>query len=363
MPTCDGSRPTCELGQVASLHLLHYFKQQRQRKVRQFHVLHRAMKRGHFVIIRRTANIKRDRSDVLRKIARMGDDFFKRMFRLDRATFYSLLTLIRPKLESDQLQAERSSGSPVVPVIKLAIALRYLAGGSYLDLVFAFCVSHKHVMPYVWQVVTAIDASLDNIKFSLDDEVKLRELEQGFSALSRGVFPGTVAAGDGVVFRMKQPSAHEVDGDVSSFFTRKGYFAYGMQGFVDDRCRFLSISMKVCSSTHDSTAYLLSDLSAAIRAGKLPEWAHIVLDEAYPCRQQELSPFRGRSLEVWQDSFNCHLSLHRQCVERGFGLMWQRWGVLWRALRIAFSKIPPLIPTICKLHNLCIDSFGAHSPV
>ncbi|KAJ1422043.1 hypothetical protein B484DRAFT_433100 [Ochromonadaceae sp. CCMP2298] len=107
MPTCDGSRPTCELGQVASLHLLRYFKQQSQRKVRQFHVLHRSLKRWHF------------------------------------------------------------------GVIKLAIALRYLAGGSYLDLAFAFCVSHKHVMSYEWQVVTAIDASLDNIKFPLDNEVKL----------------------------------------------------------------------------------------------------------------------------------------------------------------------------------------------
>ena len=103
-----------------------------------------------------------------------------------------------------------------------------------------------------------------------------------------------------------------------------------MQAFVDAKTRFLSISMKMCSSTHDSTAYMASDLSEAIRSGKLASWAHIVLDEAYPNRSQELSPYRGRNLDIWQDSFNYHLSLHRQCVERAFGILIQRWGVFWR---------------------------------
>ena len=39
--------------------------------------------------------------------------------------------------------------------------------------------------------------------------------------ISGGVFQGTVAAGDGVVFRMQRPCREAVDGDVASFFTRK----------------------------------------------------------------------------------------------------------------------------------------------
>ena len=110
---------------------------------------------------------------------------------------------------------------------------------------------------------------LDNVKLPLGDEEKLRELERGFNSISGGVFQGTVAAGDGVVFRMQRPHREAVNGDVASFFTRKGYYAYGMQGFVDSRCKFLSISMKTCSSTHDSTAYNVSDVSNAIRDGRL----------------------------------------------------------------------------------------------
>jgi hypothetical protein len=87
----------------------------------------------------------------------------------------------------------------------------------------------------------AIDQKLTNIEFPLEDE----DLEKGFMSISGGVFKGTVAAGDGIVFRMDRPTNKEVDGDVSSFFTRKGFYAYGVQAFVDSSCKFLSIAAVV----------------------------------------------------------------------------------------------------------------------
>eukprot|EP01034_Spumella_vulgaris_P025304 gene25304-31745_t len=44
-----------------------------------------------------------------------------------------------------------------------------------------------------------------------------------------------------------------------------------------------------------------------ISEGKLPEWAHIVLDEAYTCSDNTLSPWRGRDLSTAQDAFNYYL--------------------------------------------------------
>ena len=124
-----------------------------------------------------------------------------------------------------------------------------------------------------------------------------------------------------------------------------------MQAFVDAACRFLCISSKLCSSVHDSTAYIVSAMSEAIKAGRLPSWAHIVLDEAYTCTNQELSPFKGRDLDQWNDSFNYHLSLHRQVVERAFGMLTQKFGIFWRPLRIAFKRIPLAIRVCCKLRK------------
>jgi hypothetical protein len=93
---------------------------------------------------------------------------------------------------------------------------------------------------------------LQNINFPIDDENELQRLSDEFNQFTNNHFPGTVAAGDGIVFMMDRPTKKEVDGDVISFFTRKGYYAFGLQAFCDARCRFLSISSRLCSSSHDS---------------------------------------------------------------------------------------------------------------
>jgi hypothetical protein len=46
-------------------------------------------------------------------------------------------------------------------MIKLCIALHFLAGGSYLDISFAYDVPHNMVHFYAWQALDAIDHSWD----------------------------------------------------------------------------------------------------------------------------------------------------------------------------------------------------------
>ena len=83
-----------------------------------------------------------------------------------------------------------------------------------------------------------------------------------------------------------------------------------------------------------------------------------MFDEAYPNLPQELSPFRGKKLTQEQDAFNYYLSVHRQVVERAFGLLVARFGVFWRPLQVSFDRIPLLISACCRLHNLCVRRFG-----
>ena len=78
----------------------------------------------------------------------------------------------------------------------------------------------------------------------------------------------------------------------------------------------------------------MTQLSHAIKNGKLASDYHIVLDDAYSCTDQELTPWKGRALPPDKDAFNYYLSLHRQVVERAFGLLIQRWGIFWRPLRV-----------------------------
>jgi len=48
-------------------------------------------------------------------------------------------------------------------------------------------------------------------------------LENGFAALSKFKLLGTIAAGDGIVFQMVMPTNEEAEGDVTAYYTCRGY--------------------------------------------------------------------------------------------------------------------------------------------
>jgi hypothetical protein len=263
----------------------------------------------------------------------------------------------------------------------------------------------NYVFVIVSKVLKAVNSSkdpfLNNVNFPFGDVPRLTELANGFGSISNNVLWGTVAAGDGVVchlslslsclqwqvFRMHTPTVKETNKQVTSYFSRKGcvnneivclqsrYFCFGLQAFCDSNCRFLSASAQMCSSTHDSTSYIATGVSQSIKRSRqlraegvpedrlpLPWQFHIVLDEAYVSSGQELSPWRGKGLSEDKDVFNYYLSLHRQVIERSFGLLVQRWGILWRPLRVALVKVPVIITALLRLHNICVARFGKRSP-
>ena len=305
----------------------------------------------------RGPNVQRDRSAVKLKILTMKDKTFKRNYRLDRPTFMKMLSQISEDLSPSPGQL--SDKANIDPLIMLAATLRFLAGGSYLDIAFGYDIGHASVYDVFRKVLVAVDTNLDNIQFPYDSEEGLRYLEETFLKISKGVFKGTVAAGDDIVFRTFKPAAADVDGNVRSFFTRKGFYGHALQAFSDGNCKFVHISQRVCASTHDRTAYVLTGISESIMKGQLPQWAHIVLDEAYKCTEQELSPWKGKNLPEEKDTFNYFLSLHRQVIERAFGLLVARWGIFWRPLRFGTNMIDLIVRVCCKLHNLCVDAFGS----
>jgi len=90
---------------------------------------------------RPSAPRNRDRSYALREMDYyLSDAEFTRMFRLNRIAFTYLLELIAlfvsPKINI--VEKFRIIERSVPPKTKLAITLRWLAGGSYLDICFAF---------------------------------------------------------------------------------------------------------------------------------------------------------------------------------------------------------------------------------
>ena len=316
--------------------------------------------------VNRSASKKRNREDVEKRMADLSDTLFKRMYRFDRPTFDWLLLQIKPKIENTdggKAFARMTCGSEVTPTIKLAVTLRMLAGGSYLDISFGYGIAPSTVYTIFHEVCEAIDECIDNIKFPYNDIEALKKLERTFDKFGGDfALPGTVAAGDGVVFQIQKPVSADVEGNVEAFWSRKGFYGFGMQGFVDGDTKFVCISSEVCTSNHDSTAYLATPIYRILHPTNggpslLPSQFHLVLDAAYTAGPQEHTPWKGKNLPQWKDVYNYYLSLKRQCVERAFGLLVSRWGILWRPMRFSIERTSRIIRVVCKLHNVCVDSF------
>jgi hypothetical protein len=99
--------------------------------------------------------------------------------------------------------------------------------------------------------------------------------------------------------------------------------------------------------------YATSFVHEAIETQKrLPKWAHVVLDEAFGCTDQELVAWSsGKNiLSQEKDAFNYFLSAQRQSVERVFGVMNNRFGILWRQMSFDFDRYKLILVALCRFN-------------
>lgn len=273
---------------------------------------------------------------------------FQRMYRVDLQHFHVLLEMIRTQIETDDVgMAVRSAGSEVCAEFRLAMALRYLAGGSVWDIRLNCGVSSAEFYRSVWRVIDAINGTLI-IDFPLDDEEELARLEREFAAKSRQqVMRGVVGALDGCIIAQKNPGA-AVENPRRYFCARKDKFGLLLMAICDARRRFLYIDLSCTPTTHDSLAWLSCQLAQDIEEGKLPSTYYLLGDNAFTCTRSMITPGSN-------DDFNYEQSRLRINIECAFGELVRRWGILWRPLEMAFDKRTAVIGACCRLHNFCVD--------
>jgi DDE superfamily endonuclease len=89
-----------------------------------------------------------------------------------------------------------------------------------------------------------------------------------------------------------------------------------------------------------------------------PRRAVIAADDAYgsSCAGGRIvTPYSGRNLDNFKDSFNYYLSSLRITVEQVFGVIVPRWGILWSPLRCSLARATRMCLVCAKLHNYLID--------
>lgn len=95
--------------------------------------------------------------------------------------------------------------------------------------------------------------------------------------------------------------------------------------------------------------------------GKLPPGYHLVLDEAYSLISGpgHLTPFskaqlktatRDRYLKI--KAFNFILSSQRITIERAFGMLVRKFGILWRPLEFPLAQNINITFVCAKLHKM-----------
>ncbi len=60
---------------------------------------------------------------------------------------------------------------------------------------------------------------------------------------------GTVAAGDGICINIQAPTLADVNGDLKSQFSRKGFYTYSVVVFCDAALRIMAATAEQCGST------------------------------------------------------------------------------------------------------------------
>lgn len=288
------------------------------------------------------------RRDWFEHVRREGDRMFRRIYRLDVQSFNELLEMIRNRISTlDSDRAVQSSGSEVCAELRLAMTLRYLAGGSATDIRLIFGVSYAEFYKSLWTVIDAINAEL-GISFPIDNPDKLAAVEMKFASKSRHqTVRGAVGAIDGCIIAMRNPGL-AVHNPRRYYCTRKSKYALLLMAIADADRKFLWFDVSCTPTTHDSLAWSRTALAHRIKNGDLPRPYFLLGDSAFVCTRSMISPGRD-------DNFNFEQSSMRMSVECSFGELVRRWGVLWRPLEMAFVKRAAVVGCCLQLHNFCVD--------
>jgi hypothetical protein len=226
---------------------------------------------------------------------------FERIYRMNRDDFDNLSKL----LPSQNGRMEAST--------RLSLTLRWLAGGSYLDISLSHYVSISSFYYILDRTIIELNAIL-NVEFKFNNAAYLDEASMAFSRNGQSALSGCVGTLDGIAIKIQEPCRGSV-ADPSTCFNRKGFFALCVQAMCDSRYCFTFASAIFPGSTHDSTAFAMSSLSRLLTsASELLPGYWIAADDAYVCSERLITPWPGRNLSRSQDAFNYWQSSARRHI-------------------------------------------------
>lgn len=328
---------------------------------------HEEGKKSHNTRGKQNPKIHRQRRSVVDVYKILGDNYFRRAYRMTYDVFSCLVWKLQPVLDQVNYQYCLVNGA-VTPSVRVACAIRYLAGGSVYDVAPLFGLSVAAVYKYVWEVIDAINSLAELAIIYPSSHAKQQQIANGFAAKSMASFDCCAGAVDGILIWIERPSKSQCSiakVDPSKFFCgRKHKFGLNCQAVCDSEKRFLDISIQFPGSTADCIAFEGMDLYRRLREDNfLKDGLCLFGDNAYLNSPFMATPYSGtNTVTTTRDNYNYFHSQLRINIECAFGMLTERWGILRAALpmSIPLLKQTALVLACARLHNFCIDM---HQPV
>ena len=236
---------------------------------------------------------------------------------------------------------KKATGGFISGEVKLAITLRILSGGSYLDIADIFHVfpTHcHHIYHRVMEDWICNDAVIKiNIFDYLNDDNQMKKTSDQFaSGPSGGIMGGCIGCLDGWLVKILFPSITR-DNVINPghYYSRKGYYALNVQVIVDKEKMILWKSINGRGAAHDSLTFKDTKLYETMLECKyefLQKKRYFVGDSAYGLRSFLLVPYDNAKPGSSEDAFNFYLSSIRIYVECTFGEIDMCWGIFRKGL-------------------------------
>jgi hypothetical protein len=256
-------------------------------------------------------------------------------YRMSLANFDALVLLLGKDVSPDVSMSEKRCDAVIYPEIVVGAGLRYLAGGSYDDIMNTYGLSKSG---FYYARNKFIDAVLSSealdIKLPTEPE-EWEKIRKGFAEKSsHRVLSGCLGAIDGFFQPTICPTVLESCGFPRSYYSGH-YQSTGLncQAICDSKLRFLFFAVIAPGQTNDAVAYELTNLRDVIE--KFAPGAFIAGDAAYLLTEHLLVPYTGTDKQnPDKDSYNFYLSQLRIRIEMSFGMFTTKWRILRRKLEM-----------------------------
>jgi hypothetical protein len=233
---------------------------------------------------------------------------FKVWLRMSKSSFDKLLGCVRDELVVNEVQVKPTGGA-IIPELCLYCTIRWLAGGSYLDICDISGISKSSFYRVVWKTIRVIVGcqGLDNIQWPVTQEA-IQEAIEGFATIStQGVISNCAGVVDGYLLRIKVPGKKEV-GNVRLYFSGH-YQCYdvNVQACCDHLSHFTYIAMTAPGVTGDHIAIHECSLYELIE--KLPFGICVMGDATYEATEHMVLCHQNLDrCKPWYYNYNYHCS-------------------------------------------------------